>query len=58
MKFFSVKLLLLTVGLLFVTIGKADIMSENAINSALKVGKRPMSDQMKDSNRKPKGCNN
>jgi len=54
MKSLNVKLLLLTVGLLFVTIGKANVISENAIKSALQVGKRPISDQMKDSNRKPK----
>lgn len=54
MKILNVKILLLTVSILFVTVGKADTLSEQAINSAVDSNKRPLADIIKDNNRKPK----
>ena len=54
MKISNVKILLLTVSMFFVTVGKADTLSEQAIESAVNGDKRPVADLMKDNNRKPK----
>ena len=54
MKILNVKILLLTVSMFFVTVGKADTLSEQAIESALNGDKRPVADLKKDDNRKPK----
>jgi hypothetical protein len=47
MKILNVKILLLTVSILFVTVGKADTLSEQAINSAVDSNKRPLADIIK-----------
>jgi predicted methyltransferase len=53
MKILNVKVFLLTVCILFVTTGKANTLSEQAIESAVKNLKRPLPDIIKDKNRKP-----
>lgn len=54
MKILNVKVILFTVCILFLTTGKADVISEQAIKSALAYEQRTASDLMKDNNRKPK----
>ena len=53
MKNLNIKVLLFTVSMLFMTISKADILSEQAIKSGVNNLKRPTLDLIKDKNRKP-----
>jgi predicted methyltransferase len=54
MNILSIRTLLLTVSILGLTTVKADVFSKQAIESALDYSKRPLSDVVKDINRKPK----
>jgi len=54
MNILNIRILLLTICILVLTTAKANAFTKQAIESALDSSKRPLSDVVKDSNRKPK----